>query len=157
MIHLSNNTLKKINISVRVILTTFWVNKLVSKETGLPHRWGGETLKFNLASNKLTKLEMSVSLDIRLCWNLSFVISSWRRFCPYKLVWNHMISSHLAFQHGTSSVNCWEIAFLIKPITVDFSSPIYKRKLQVAAMSKFSDKNMHKELLMKNIFSYTCN
>ena len=24
----------------------------------------------------------------------------------------------------TSSVNCWAIAFLIKPITVDFSSPI---------------------------------
>lgn len=72
MIHLSNNTFKKINISVRVILTAFWIDELVSKETGLPRRWGGETLKFNLVWNKLTKHEMSVSLDIRLCLKCQF-------------------------------------------------------------------------------------
>lgn len=72
MIHLSNNTFKKINISVRVILTAFWIDELVSKETGLPRRWGRETLKFNLVWNKLTKHEMSVSLDIRLCLKCQF-------------------------------------------------------------------------------------
>lgn len=61
----------------------------------MPYQWEGETLKFNLVWNKLTKLEISISLDIRLCLNCQFCykLSSWRKFYPYQLVWNHIFAS----------------------------------------------------------------